>query len=68
MAGGYVANVGGANPMIPVSNDYAKLNHDCTSLGGKPATEVENWTLHRERIFFDLGLNNEKKKRLASRQ
>ena len=71
---GVVGNVGGANPMAPVGNNYALLSRDYTSLGGKPflgtesAIEVQNWRLHCKRIFTDLGLNDGQKRRLASRQ
>ena len=72
--GGNAVNTGGANPVAPLGTNYAKLSRDFTSLGGKPfhgtenGVEVENWLLHCERIFADLGLNDEQKRRLASRQ
>ena len=69
-----VGNVGGANPVAPVGNNYAKLSRDYASLGGKPflgtedAVGVENWLLHCERIFAYLGLMDMQKRRLASRK
>ena len=73
-AGVAVGNDGGVNPVAAVGNNYAKLSWDYTSLGGKPflgtkdAIGVENWLLHCERIFADLGLKDMQKRRLASRQ
>ena len=73
-AGVDVGNEGGANPVAPVGNNYAKLSMDYASLGGKPflgtedAVGVENKLLHCERIFADLGLMDMQKRRLASRK
>ena len=52
--------------------DFAKLNKDYTSLGGKPfhgtesATDVQDWLDSCERIFEDLGIEDALKRRLAS--
>ena len=66
-------NAEGGNQEAPVVNNHAILSRDYARLGGKPfisiedAIEVENWLLHCERIFANLGLNDEQKRRLASR-
>lgn len=66
-------NVGGVISMSQVGNNYAKLSRDYTSLSGKPFLEiedvvvVENWLLHHEKIFVNLGLDDKQKRRLASR-
>ena len=72
VVGGNAANVGGENLEVPIINNYVVLSRDYARLGGKPfirtedAIEVENWLLHCERIFADLGLNDEQKRRFAS--
>mgnify|MGYP003361757193 CR=1 FL=1 len=67
------ANGGGAVVQAP-RDDFAKLNKDYTSLGGKlfhgteSATEVQDWLDSCERIFEDLEINDAMKRKLASRQ
>ena len=67
------ANGGGAAVQAPRA-DFTKLCQDCTSLGGKPfhgtksATEVQDWLDSCEHIFKDLGIEDEMKRKLASRQ
>ena len=67
------ANGGGAEVQVPRA-DFAKLNKDYTSLGGKPfhgtesATDVQDWLDSCERIFEDLGIDDAMKRKLASRQ
>lgn len=71
---GVVGNVGGANPVASIRNNYAELSREYTSLDGKPfvgtedPVEVENWLLSCERICTDLGLDDGQKRRLDSRQ
>lgn len=36
VAAGVAGNIGGANPVAPIGNNYAKLSRDYSSLGGKP--------------------------------
>ena len=66
-------NGGGAAVQAPRA-DFAKLNKDYTSLGGKPfhrtelATDVQDWLDSCERIFEDLGIEDAMKRRLASCQ
>ena len=64
------ANGGGAVVQAPRA-DFAKLNKDYTSLGGKPfhgmesATEVQDWLDNFERIFMDLEIDDAIKRKLA---
>lgn len=59
---------------VSVVNHFAKISGYYVKLGGKlfmgteDVIEVENWLLYYGRIFADLGLNDKKKRRLASRQ
>ena len=67
------ANDGGAAVQAPRA-DFAKLNKDYTSLGGKSfhgtesATEVQDWLYSSEHIFEDLGIEDAMKRKLASHQ
>ena len=65
----------GGGPIVQAPRaDFAKLNKDYTSLGGKPfrgtesAMDVQDWLDSCERIFKDLGIEDAMKRRLASRQ
>lgn len=55
-------------------NNYAIMSTDFAQLEGKPfigiedASKVENCLPHCEKIFADLGLNDEQERRLAFRQ
>lgn len=79
MQAGIDAGVAGGNAGVGVLealvvNNCAILSSDYVRLGGKPfigtedVVEVESWLLHYERIFTDLGINDEQKRRLASRR
>ena len=65
----------GGGPIVQAPRvNFAKLNKDYTSLGGKSfhgtesATDVQDWLDSCERIFEDLGIEDAMKRKLASRQ
>ena len=68
------AGIGGGPIVQAPRADFAKLNKDYTTLGGKPfhgtesATDVQDWLDSCERIFEDLGIEDAMKRKLASRQ
>ena len=68
-------NDNGGGPIVQAPRaDFANLNKDYTSFGGKPfhgtesATDVQDWLDSCERIFEDLGIEDAMKTKLASRQ
>lgn len=74
MQAGAVVGLVGGNQEAPVVNNYAILSRDYARLGGKTfigtrdAIRGKNWLLQCERIFTDLRLNDEQKRRMTSRQ